>query len=73
MACSTHDENKNVYKVLVGNPEEKRPLGRHRNRWEHNVKMNLREIRAGFIWLRIGTSGNCNEPSGCIKCWQILE
>jgi hypothetical protein len=36
-------ENRNVYRVLVGKPEEKRPLGRHRLRWDDNIKINLRE------------------------------
>jgi hypothetical protein len=46
----------NLYKILIGKPEGKRPLRRPRRRWEDNVKMDLREI-AGFIWLRIETSG----------------
>jgi hypothetical protein len=33
-----------VYKVLVGKPEGKRPLGRLRRRWEHGIRMDLREI-----------------------------
>jgi hypothetical protein len=33
-----------VYRILVGRPEEKRPLGRTRCRWEDNIKMNHREI-----------------------------
>jgi len=33
-----------VYRVLVGRPEGKRPLGRPRHRWENNIKMDLREI-----------------------------
>jgi hypothetical protein len=33
-----------VYRILVGNPEGKRPIGRPRRRWEDNVKMDLREI-----------------------------
>jgi hypothetical protein len=33
-----------VYRVLVGRPEGKRPLGRPRHRWEDNIKMDLREI-----------------------------
>jgi len=35
----------NTYKILVGKPEEKRPLGRHRHRWEDNIRMYVREIR----------------------------
>jgi hypothetical protein len=42
--CSTHGENLNAYRILVGNPDGKRPLGRHRHRWEDNIKMDLREI-----------------------------
>jgi hypothetical protein len=34
----------NVYRILVGKPERKRPLGRPRRRWVDNIKMDLREI-----------------------------
>jgi hypothetical protein len=37
-------EMRNAYKVLVGIPEGKRPLGRPRHGWEENIKMDLREI-----------------------------
>jgi hypothetical protein len=37
-------EKRNVYRVLVRNPEEKRPLGRPRRRWVDNIKIVLREI-----------------------------
>jgi hypothetical protein len=54
-------EGRNVYRVLVGNREVKRPLGRPRRRWEDGIKMGLREICwgvwSGFIWLRTGTGG----------------
>jgi hypothetical protein len=53
-------EGRSVYRVLVGRPEGKRPLGRPRRRWDNNIKMDLREIgmgRTGFNWLRIGSSG----------------
>ena len=36
-----------VYRVLVGKPERKRPLGRPRCRWEDNVKMGLQEVGGG--------------------------
>jgi hypothetical protein len=46
--------------VLVGRPEGKRPLGRHRHRWEDNVKMDFQEVGwTGLMWLRIGTGGGC--------------
>jgi hypothetical protein len=37
-------EKRNAYRILVGKPEGKRPLGRPRRRWVDNIKMNLREI-----------------------------
>jgi hypothetical protein len=37
-------EKRNACRILVGNPEGKRPLGRQRRRWADNIKMNLREI-----------------------------
>jgi hypothetical protein len=37
-------EGRGVYRVFVGRPEGKRPLGRPRRRWEVNIKMDLREI-----------------------------
>jgi hypothetical protein len=73
-----NEEKRNAYRILVGNPEGKRPLGRPRRRWVDNIKMDLREIGwIGLIWLRIGTvEGSCergNEPSGSIKCGEVLE
>jgi hypothetical protein len=54
-------EGRNVYGVLVGKPEGKRPLERPRRRWEDGIKMDLREVGcgvcSGFTWLRIGTVG----------------
>jgi len=44
VACGTHGEGRGVYRVLVGRPEEERPLGRPRRGWEDNIKMDLREI-----------------------------
>ena len=50
------DERKGVYRVLVGKPEGKRPLGRPRRRWEDNIKMDV-GVWTGSSWLRIGTGG----------------
>jgi hypothetical protein len=36
---------RNVYRVFVGTPDSRRQVGRPIHRWEHNIKMNLREIR----------------------------
>ena len=38
------EELRNVFRVLVGKPENKRPLGRPRRRWKDNIKMDLREV-----------------------------
>ena len=40
-------EKFDVYRVLVGKPEGKRPLGRPRRRWEDNIKMDLQEVGCG--------------------------
>jgi hypothetical protein len=47
-------KGRGVYRVLVGRPECKRPLGRSRRRWEDNIKMDLREIGIdGVNWIRL--------------------
>ena len=40
-------ERRGIYRVLVGKPEGKRPLGRPRCRWEDNIKMYLHEVHLG--------------------------
>jgi hypothetical protein len=46
------EEKRNVYRLLVGNPEGKRPLGRPRRKWIDNFKMDLLEIRLNFVdWI----------------------
>jgi hypothetical protein len=71
-------ETKNAYRILVGKPEGKRPLGRRRRRWVDNVKMD----RMGWYGLdRTGSEEgpvecSCehgDEPSGSIKCWEVHE
>jgi hypothetical protein len=45
-------EKRNVYRLLVGKPEGKRPLGRPRRRWIDNIKMNLLEIGLSVVdWI----------------------
>jgi hypothetical protein len=47
-------EERKVYKVLVGKPEGKRPLGRPRRRWEDGIRMDLRETSLGGVdWIRL--------------------
>jgi hypothetical protein len=40
-------EGRGAYRVLVGKPERKRPLGRPRHRWEDNIMMDLQEVGCG--------------------------
>jgi len=45
-------EDRGVYRVLVGNPEGKRPLGRPRRRWMGNIRMDLQEVGCGHVdWI----------------------
>ena len=45
-------EKRRAYRVLVGKPEEKRPLGRPRRRWVDNIRMDLQEVGGGYVdWI----------------------
>jgi hypothetical protein len=47
-------ERRGVYRVLVGTPKGKRPLGRPRHMWEDNIKIDIREIRIyGVNWIQL--------------------
>jgi hypothetical protein len=58
-ACSAYGKGSNVYRVLVGKPDRKRPLGRLRHRWEDNIKVYLQEMN----WL---------EPAQDTDRWRAL-
>jgi hypothetical protein len=72
-------EKRNVYRLLVGMPERKRPLGRPRRRWIDNIKMHPLEIGlSGVDWIGLAQDkySSCerdNELSGSIKCWETTE
>jgi hypothetical protein len=52
-------EGRVVYRVLVGKPEGKRPLGRHTCRWEDNIKMDLQEVGCdGMDWMELAQDRN---------------
>ena len=43
-----------MYRVLVGKPEERRPLGRPRRRWVDNIRMDLQEVGCGYMdWIEL--------------------
>jgi hypothetical protein len=47
-------KGRGVYRVVVVKPEGKRPLGRHRRRWEGNIKMDLHEVGCGGMdWIEL--------------------
>jgi hypothetical protein len=56
-------EMRNLYKILVGKPEEKTSFGRPRHKWEGSIKMDLKQTGyksvdwTGFNWFRIGSCG----------------
>jgi hypothetical protein len=60
-------EERNVYKVLVGKPEGKRPLDRPRCRWEDGIRMDLRETDLGGCGLDSNVSGQ-GPVAGCCEC-----
>jgi hypothetical protein len=75
-------ERRGVYRVLVGKPERKRPLGIPRIRWEDNIKMDLRKVGCGGMdWIelsqgkgQVARTCKCgNESSGSIKFGEFLD
>jgi hypothetical protein len=47
-------EKRIVYRILVGKPQGKRPLGRLKRRWVNNIKMNFKEIKwGGMDWINL--------------------
>jgi hypothetical protein len=52
-------KGRGVYKVLVGKPEGKRPLGRPRRRWEDNIQPDLQEVGCGGMdWIELAQNTN---------------
>jgi len=57
-ACSMYGARRSVFWALVGKPERKTPLGRHRCRWEDNIKMDLQEVGCGGMdWIELVQTG----------------
>jgi len=75
-------ERRGVYRVLVGKPERKRPLGRPRRRWEDNIKMDLQEVGCGVKdWIELAQDSDrwwalvnrVMNRLGSIKCGEFLD
>jgi hypothetical protein len=57
--CSTNGAKSNAYRLLVGKPEGKRPLGRPIRRWVDNFRMDLREVGWGDVdWIGLAKDRN---------------
>jgi hypothetical protein len=57
--CSTHGEKTNSYTILVGNPQRRTPLVRHRRKWKDNAIIDLREIGwSGMGWVHLTQDGD---------------
>jgi hypothetical protein len=71
-ACSTYGEERGVYRVLVGKPEGRKPLGRPRHRWEDNIRMDLQEVGCGCVdWMELAQDGDrwCVLVSAVMNLW----
>jgi hypothetical protein len=74
-------EERGAYRVLVGKPEGKRPLGRPRRRWVDNIRMDLQEVGCGYMdWIGLAQDRDgwrklecSNESSGSIQCGEFLD
>jgi hypothetical protein len=59
-------EERGVYRVLVGKPEGKRPLGRPRRRWVDNIRIDLQEVECGYMdWIGLAQDRD--------RCWTLLS
>jgi hypothetical protein len=57
--CSTNGEKRNAYRLLVGKPERKRPLGRPRRTWVDNIRTGLGEVGWGDVdWIGLAKDRN---------------
>jgi hypothetical protein len=66
-------EERKVYKVLVGKPEGKRPLGRPRRRWEDGIRLDLREIGLeGVDWIRLAQDRDRWAVVGAVMNLRVL-
>jgi hypothetical protein len=57
--CSTNGDKRNAYRLLVGKPEGKRPLGRPRRKWVDNIRMDPGEVAWGDVdWIGLAKDRN---------------
>jgi len=59
-------EGRGVYRVLMGKPEGKIPLGRPRHRWKDNIKMDIHEVGCrGMDWIKLAQDRD--------RCWALVN
>ena len=75
-------EERGVYRVLVGKPEGRRPLGRPRRRWVDNIRMDLQEVGCGYMdWIGLAQDRDrwrtfvsaVMNLRGSVKCGEFLD
>ena len=75
-------EERGVYKVLVGKPEDRRPLGRPRRRWVNNIRVDLQEVGCGYMdWTGLTQDRDrwrtlmsaVMNLRGSVKCGEFLD
>ena len=75
-------EGRGMYRLLVGRPGGKRPMGRPRHRWEDNIKVDLQEVGCGSMdWISVAQDRDTwralvnavMNPSGSIKCGEFID
>jgi hypothetical protein len=70
-------DKRKAYRLLVGKPEGKRPLGRPKRRWVDNIGMDLGVVRWSDVdWIGLAKESSCEfgiEPLGSMKCWETIE
>jgi len=76
------DEDRGVYRVLLGKPKGRRPLGRPRRGWVDNIRMDLQEVGCGDMdWIGLAQDRDTWQTlvsavmnlSGSLKCGEFLE
>ena len=72
-ACGAYGVYRGVHRVLVGNPEGKRPLERPRRRWEDSIKMNLQEVGGGRgDWMELAQDRDgCRALVGTVRNFRV--
>ena len=68
-----YEERRNVYRVLVGKPERKGPLGRPTRRWEDNIKIDLQEMECeGMDWIdAVQDTDRWRTPVNAVKNFRV--